>query len=155
MNELWINHCCAEKDRGPNGMTPDQRYLSKRIIRFISENKKKDWAILSAEYGLVFPGHPIPYYDTTIRYTRGSVRFLINGREIKKDENEQKLDALTSLNQKQFLKRNFKSLVYPKCNPTRQAAYLAVLHKALTSCREQHHNWRQQWECLKKSGILK
>jgi len=67
---IYITHCSCGKDDALKGtdtkVSPDKLYTSTPIQRFMDrcKDERVDWAVLSDEYGVWFPGVRHKWYDT-------------------------------------------------------------------------------------------
>ena len=62
---LFATYCSAEKNRSDAPLPAVERYISERIagVHAMAKAAAVRFGILSGEFGLIAPDHPIPYYD--------------------------------------------------------------------------------------------
>lgn len=65
MSRALCTYCSAPKREDPGLLPAHERYLSRRIrlLALRAAWERRPFLILSGEYGLITPDHPIPWYD--------------------------------------------------------------------------------------------
>ena len=62
---LFATYCSASKEAHAGDMPAAQRYISDRIqgVYALANGAEARFGILSGQFGLLAPDHPIPFYD--------------------------------------------------------------------------------------------
>ena len=65
----FCTYCSAQKSKDPGDIPAIHRYQSHRIARVYraAQELRQAFFILSGEYGLLSPDHPIPWYDHLLK----------------------------------------------------------------------------------------
>ena len=160
--KLYVTHCAKNKREGVH--PPDGLYVSRRIHQFISYCKERrlNWAILSAKYGLFFPEESKPKYDVTFKsnpaYWLGTQVMVGDGepRFLPKHESDPTLRELAKTVTAQIAMHSVSEIVYyyESRGPVQPPkGYLALLHFVMDSCSHVHR-WDELLECISKHGRI-
>lgn len=138
---LYITYCSRGKSSVSRRV--EDFYRSGRVRRFIEACSSKDlsWAILSARYGLLFPGSTVEPYDVTLRSVNCKscflgVRVLVEGKKPPIDESNRYLRDLCTRISSQLTKHGVEKVVMYVPNPYRARSYIKILQSAWEGCRD-------------------
>lgn len=138
---LRVTYCSREKKRGIQRV--EDLYASNRVRKFVEacSSRGLPWAILSAKYGLLFPGSTAEPYDVTLRSAGYEscflgVRVFIGGKRLPTEESNRYLRDLCARISSQLAKHGVEKVVLYAPNPYRAKSYIKILQSALENCRD-------------------
>ena len=157
--KLCVTHCAKNKRDG--SLPPDGLYVSRRIHQFVSYCKEKrlNWAILSAKYGLFFPEENKQKYNVTFKSNRAhwlGTQVVADGEELPRSNSDTILRELAKIVVAQIATHSVSKIIYyyESRGPIQPPkGYLALLHFVVDNCNRVHH-WAELLECTSKHGTI-
>jgi hypothetical protein len=137
---LYVTYCSASKCLVKEG-SPEELYDSPRITHFIASCKAKhlNWAILSAKYGLFFPGEVHENYNVTFKTIAYKCRVIENDEPLPNAESKERLSQLIQQIRRHLLQDKTERIFFFYEQPLqRKKCYLSILHAAADSCIIEH-----------------
>jgi hypothetical protein len=137
---LYVTYCSANKRLVEEG-SPEELYDSPRIANFIASCKAKhfNWAILSAKYGLFFPGEVRKNYNVTFKTIAYKCRVIENGEPLPDAESKERISQLIHQMRRHLLQDETGRIFFFYEQPLqRRKCYLSILHAAADSCVVEH-----------------